>query len=395
MNENFTRLTKIAEKPTRLIAGLMSGTSLDGLDVALCEFSGSGRETKAVIREFKTVSFYATRKDLLKAIVSRDQVSLRDLTRLNAATGRYYGEIVLDCLSEWKVEAKSVDLIASHGQTVYHYSPASNEPHATLQIGDGDQLAFKTGIITISDFRQKNIAAGGQGAPLVPYGDFILFSSKAEDRVLLNIGGIANFTYLPAGGTFNQVVATDTGPGNTLMDQFVQHSYPGLYFDQNALIAGKGVVSKVLLKELMSSAFFLEAIPRSTGPELFNLPYLNAAKSTAGVQLLSPEDTLSTLCAFSAQTIASTIRASVPAGRAPKMYVSGGGARNPLLWANIQELLPETLLKTSASLGVDPDAKEALLFALLANETVAGDPKTFTNDRGIPAVSMGKISLPH
>jgi len=202
MNNNILRLYQIAQKQKRTIIGLMSGTSFDGLDIALCEFEGSGHETIFNLKHFITKEYTPAFKEQLKSVFAKASVSLEKVTLLNEYIGIYYAQLIKECLQEWEIPAAEVDIIASHGQTIFH-SPkqlrAGKDPYAnaTLQIGDGDHIAVHTGIITISDFRQKHIAAGGEGAPLAAYGDFLLFSGTEENRILLNIGGIANFTFIP------------------------------------------------------------------------------------------------------------------------------------------------------------------------------------------------------
>ncbi|MBB5621075.1 anhydro-N-acetylmuramic acid kinase [Pedobacter cryoconitis] len=396
MNVHLSDLARIAAAPSRIIAGLMSGTSLDGLDIALCEFTGSGLETKVKVLHFITMPYSQQFKEELKAISFKTQVELQKVTLLNAVIGSYSAQLVLEALKEWGYPAASVDLIASHGQTIFH-APVSlhqldSYPNATLQIGDGDHIAVQTGIITLSDFRQKHVAAGGEGAPLAVYGDYLLLSSPVENRILLNIGGISNFTYLPGGRNPDLVFSTDIGPGNTLMDQFVQLNYPGKYYDQDAAIAKAGTPNPELVKALLAHPFFEQPFPRTTGPELFNLSYLENAKEATGQLMLSKEDTLASLCEFTAISIVTAIKQAI--GAQPfKVYLSGGGMHNPLLVQQISEGLGFSVNDT-ADLGIDPDAKEAVLFALLANECVAGGQTDFGHRRGIPGVTMGKISLP-
>ncbi|HEX9956580.1 MAG TPA: anhydro-N-acetylmuramic acid kinase, partial [Fibrella sp.] len=222
MNPQLERLYKLAEKPERRIVGLMSGTSLDGLDVALCRVSGSGPQTQVVVEAFTTVSYDESFKESIRAVFAQKQVDFELLTLLNESIGRQHGQWVADCLRGWNVPAEAVDLVASHGQTVYHAPQKQHQrpgyPNATLQIGDGDHIAAETGIITLSDFRQRHIAHGGEGAPLAVYGDYFVFSQQGENRILLNMGGIANFTYLPGSLDASVVFTTDTGPGNTILD---------------------------------------------------------------------------------------------------------------------------------------------------------------------------------
>jgi len=374
----------------------MSGTSLDGLDIALCEFSGSGIATNIYLLHFATIPYPAEIKEQLKSISFKGQVDLQEVTLLNAMMGSYSAKLVLAAFQEWGINPATVDLIASHGQTIFHAPSSLHQladfPNATLQIGDGDHIAVGTGIITVSDFRQKHIAAGGEGAPLAFYGDYLLFSNNAESRIMLNIGGISNFTYLPAGRNPDRAFSTDVGPGNTMMDQFVQLHYPGLYFDKDAQIAKSGIPNQPLVKALLDHPFFSKPFPRTTGPELFNMDYLNRAIKASGQQALSPQDILASLCEFTAVSIVDAISQSI--GQQPfGIYVSGGGMHNPLLVEKINTGL-DTRLKSTEDMGIDPDAKEAILFALLANECVAGGETDFGGRPGIPTVTMGKISLP-
>ncbi|MCX2483627.1 anhydro-N-acetylmuramic acid kinase [Pedobacter sp. MR2016-24] len=397
MNTQLARLSAIAASSSRMIIGLMSGTSLDGLDIALCEFSGSGTDTQVKVLHFTTVPYDQSFKEELKSISFKSQVSLQRLTLLHAVIGRRSAEMVLTTLKAWNFPLENVDLIASHGQTIFH-APSSlhqlaDYPNATLQIGDGDHIAVRTGIITLSDFRQKHIAAGGEGAPLAVYGDYLLFADATENRILLNIGGIANFTYLPGGMKPDAIFSTDIGPGNTLMDQYVQLNYPGQYYDNNGAIAVQGTISKTLLEALKENEFFGYPFPRTTGPELFDMQYLREAQQRSETEFLPAPDVLATLCEFTAWAIISAIRKTVP-DQTFEIYLSGGGMHNPLLADKISKGLALTL-KTTADLGIHPDAKEAVLFALLANECMAGGNSNFGDKNSIPNITMGKISLPH
>ena len=397
MNTQLARLSVIAASSSRMIIGLMSGTSLDGLDIALCEFSGSGTNTQVKVLHFTTVPYDQSFKEELKSISFKSQVSLQRLTLLHAVIGRRSAEMVLTTLKAWNFPLENVDLIASHGQTIFH-APSSlhqlaDYPNATLQIGDGDHIAVRTGIITLSDFRQKHIAAGGEGAPLAVYGDYLLFADATENRILLNIGGIANFTYLPGGMKPDAIFSTDIGPGNTLMDQYVQANYPGQYYDNNGAIAVQGTISKTLLEALKENEFFGYPFPRTTGPELFDMQYLREAQQRSETEFLPAPDVLATLCEFTAWAIISAIRKTIP-DQTFEIYLSGGGMHNPLLADKISKGLALTL-KTTADLGIHPDAKEAVLFALLANECMAGGNSNFGDKNSIPNITMGKISLPH
>lgn len=395
MNQNIEDLYRIAGKPVRNIIGLMSGTSFDGLDIALCSFSGSGIDTKVKVLHFTTKDYAADFKEDLKSIFAKRTADLERITLLNAFIGSYYAELVLQCLDEWGVSATDVDAIASHGQTIFHTPKRlhglAGYGNATLQIGDADHLAVKTGIITLSDFRQKHIAAGGEGAPLALYGDYLMFADKHESRIMLNIGGIANFTYLPAGAA-KGLFSTDVGPGNTLMDQFIQLHYPSKYYDKNAEISSKGTVNDALLSALLDNEFFKAPFPKTTGPELFGLAYLQKAIDKSGQHNLSNENIMATLAKFSAQGIIDAIAQCIKDGDTYQVYISGGGMYNPVLVRYIEEYIGKSV-KSTIDLGIHPDAKEAVLFALLANEALAGGKTNFGDNENLPSVSMGKVSF--
>lgn len=395
MNRYIEKLHSISNKPERWIIGLMSGTSMDGLDIALCRFQGSGPGVRAELLAFVTYPFEEVLKAEIRKVFAQKTIDFQLLTLLNAWIGDFHGQLVLRALKSWDVPVEQIDAVASHGQTVFHAPKILHGlpfyGNATLQIGDGDHLAVRTGIITLSDFRQKHIAAGGEGAPLAVYGDFLLFSDKDAHRILLNIGGIANFTYLPAGKEASRVFVTDTGPGNTMLDAAVRRYFPGHTFDTDGQFSGAGRVEPALLQALMQDSFFEKPVPKTTGPELFNLEYLDSALSRSGTTALSAPDILATLAAFSAETIAAAIRREAPEWAQSEIYLSGGGAHNPSLIGHLRTLLPGVQLLPFARLGMDGDAKEAVLFAALANETLAGGEVVFPNQ---PSVSMGKISFP-
>jgi anhydro-N-acetylmuramic acid kinase len=400
MNSSIQKLYNIARKPERLIIGLMSGTSVDGLDVALCSVKDSGAGTAIELLHFETAPFDDDFKAEIKSIFSKKEVDLEKLTLLNPWIALRHAAIINNCIAKWGYSKDDIDLIASHGQTIYH-APTSLHGlkkfgNATLQIGDGDHLSVATGIITISDFRQKHIAAGGEGAPLAVYGDHLIFGKKGEERVLLNIGGIANFTSLPGDNRPENIFCTDVGPGNTMMDAYMQQQFPGKYYDADAAVAKQGIVSEALLSALKQHDFFSKPFPKTTGPELFNLHYLDTAKAISGAEGISVCDTMATLNRFSADMIVAALKKHVTGTAAVHMYTSGGGMHNPLLMQHIKTALPSYNFYTTDELDINPDAKEAVLFAVLANECVAGDAaSTGTGLKGFPSVLMGKISLPH
>ena len=393
LNHNLQKLFDIAQKEEKLGIGLMSGTSLDGHDIALCSFTGNGLQTQFRLLHFMTIPYEDAFKNEIKQVFAQHYADLEKVCLLNEYIGTYHAELILQALSDWHIDPKTVDFIASHGQTIYHAPKRLHQQpgygNATLQIGDGDHIAVKTGILTISDFRQKHIALGGEGAPLALYGDVILGSKPRENRILINIGGIANLTYLPAYGDMNQVVCTDIGPGNTLIDAACRE-YFNLPYDEDSKIAYSGKVNTDLLTALLAHPFFTDTLPKTTGPELFNLDYVKQAQQQSGTKTINPEDLISTLSIFTAQTISDFIKTTFKVDGL-KLFTSGGGARNPFVIEHLKQALPEVNIETTSALGIDPDAKEAILFALLGNEALCGEPMKIGNN---PGVLMGKFSFP-
>ena len=386
MNPQLARLAAVAAQPSRRIIGLMSGTSLDGLDVALCRCTGYGASLQVQLEQFATVPYEAGFQQRLRAI-SQPTVQLEDVVVLNAEVARRHATLILQCLADWGLAPADVDVLASHGQTIWHaprhqHARPDFAHHATLQIGDGDHLAQLTGILTLSDFRQKHVAAGYEGAPLAPFADELLFRKPGVNRLLLNLGGIANFTLLPADGGPTQ--ATDTGPGNTLLDAVTRQHYPGLAYDPDGRYAAQGQPHEALLAALRSHPFFAEPFPKTTGPELFSPAYLAENQRRTFTENLAAPDLLSTLVELTASSVAQAVRHYLGPPYAAEVLVSGGGAHNATLLAALARHLPTGQLRTTAEAAVPSDAKEAVLFAVLANETLAGSP----------ALSLGKISLP-
>ncbi|WP_240049332.1 anhydro-N-acetylmuramic acid kinase [Mucilaginibacter psychrotolerans] len=393
LNKNLQKLFAVAQKEERLGIGLMSGTSLDGLDIALCSFSGSGLQTQFKLIHYITIPYGETFKKEVQQVFAQKHANLEEVTLLNAYIGSFHAELILQSLAEWGVAPGDVDFIASHGQTIYHAPKRlhgqAGYSNATLQIGDADHIAVKTGILTISDFRQKHIAAGGEGAPLALYGDVLLGSKPGEDRILLNIGGIANLTYLPADADYTKVMCTDIGPGNTLIDAACR-AYFDQPYDEDSAIAYSGVVNETLLDALLHHPFFNESLPKTTGPELFNLNFVADAQQATRTLNLPKADLVATLSAFTGRSILRFI-ASNFSTTGMKIFVSGGGARNPFVTDYIKRALPGVALADTSELGINPDAKEAILFALLGNEALCGEPTAIGNN---PKVLMGKFSFP-
>ncbi|WP_149913649.1 anhydro-N-acetylmuramic acid kinase [Sphingobacterium cavernae] len=398
MNNQIKKLYNISAKNNRLIIGLMSGTSLDGLDIALCRIEGAGFTTKLELIKFETFDYADDFRTYIRKIFAKRQIDQQEFCGINAYVGHAHADLINQALKKWDLCAEEIDLIASHGQTVYHAPQILTKdltlPNSTLQIGDADHIAVNTGIITLSDFRQKHIAAGGEGAPLAAYGDYLLFTDTTEHRILLNIGGISNFTFLPNSNSELQAFATDLGPGNTIMNQYVKQHFD-LEMDEDARIASKGNVNQELLAALLSEEFLTLDFPKTTGPELFNLTYLEEKQKSTYTENLTEEDIMATLNAFSAKAITDGILKVSEGLDNVAVYVSGGGLHNPLLMQNIKEGLPKYKVTSIDAIAMNPDAKEACLFAILANETIAGSPDNVRNIKDSPAICMGKISLPN
>ncbi len=392
LNHNLQKLFDVARKDEKLCIGLMSGTSLDGLDIALCRFSGNGMKTRFELVNFMTTPYSDRFKQKIKTVFAQKEADLEKVCLLNEYIGSFHGTLVLQALAKWGVSPNEIDFIASHGQTIYHAPKRLHKtvgyPNGSLQIGDGDHLAMKTGIFTISDFRQKHLAAGGEGAPLALYGDVILGSKPGEDRILLNIGGIANLTYLPADGNSDHVLSTDIGPGNTLIDAACRE-YFDLPYDEDSGIAFSGEINDELLKALLDHTFFTDTLPKTTGPELFNLEYVHEAQQRSCTEGISNTDLVCTLSEFTARSISDFIKSNFKADDI-KLFASGGGAQNPYVMDALDQDLPGATIASTSKLGINPDAKEAILFALLGNEALCGEPLHIGSN---PAVLMGKFSF--
>ena len=358
----------------RRVIGLMSGTSADGVDAALVEV---GRlESGVRLIGFAGLPYRRElRKEILEVSEARS-VNVERICRLHVILGEWFARSAFEVCRTAGVAMSGVDLIGSHGQTVHHlpdaYSGFGVTTRSSFQIADPSVIAERTGVTTVADFRARDMAAGGQGAPLVPVVDYLLFRSESEGRVLLNIGGISNVTVLPAGCCADDVMAFDTGPGNMLMDALAGVITGGrLACDENGLYAASGNVSDSLLAELMRHPFLKEAPPKSTGREAFGATLVRDVLAWRG--RLSGEDLVATATAFTARSIADALtRFVLPVVPVARMAVSGGGARNPVLMEMLRGALPCVDICESDALGVPSEAKEAIAFAVLANATVEG-----------------------
>jgi anhydro-N-acetylmuramic acid kinase len=350
-----------------LVVGLMSGTSLDGVDAALVRIDGN---TEADVRveavAWLTVPYPDERREAIHGGIVEG--TAQALCGLHADLGEWLAEAVLRVCEEAGVAPESVDAVGSHGQTVWHRPPAEGMRGATLQVGDPATIAERTGIAVVSDFRSRDVAAGGQGAPLVPWVDRLLFSVPGRARALQNVGGIGNVTRVPPRGSDEPVFAFDTGPGNALMDAAVELATGGrLTFDRDGKLAERGRVDEALLADLLRHPFFAAEPPKSTGREEFGRPFV--ARLVAALEPEGDADWLelvATLTELTARTIADAYRRWLLPRGLDEVVVTGGGAKNPTLMRRLAELLHPLSVLDGGALGVDPEAKEAVAFAVLA-----------------------------
>lgn len=386
-------LLRVARAPTRRIVGLMSGTSLDGIDAALCDVSGSGTATRVELVAFETFPYPPqVRRRVLEAI---EGGSPADVCELDFVLGEVFAEAVEGIAARAGVPLGAIDLVASHGQTVWHVDRTQGETPSTLQIGQAAVIAERTGRIVVSDFRPRDIAAGGGGAPLVAWLDHCLFARPGRVTVLLNVGGIANLSVVTERP--EEVLAFDTGPGNLLVDEVCRELLQDeAGFDQDGQYSALGEVDPALLERLLAHEYLHLPPPKTTGREVFGVEM--ARRLIADYDRERLIDLLATVVRFTAASIGLACREHVLTRhpRVDELLVSGGGAHNRTLLRFLGEELPEVPLRhfDQAGLPFGADAKEAVAFALLANETVQGLPSNVPAATGArrPAL-LGKITL--
>jgi len=373
----WARFRDYLDRGEHWIVGLMTGTSADAIDAALVRFEGSATDTTYTLREYRETPFDDGLRREILAVAGGESVPLERLMALDDALGRRYAEAVLALLESAGIEAAEVDAIGAHGQTVRHLPRGSSDGRAlTLQIGSAAVLAECTGIAVVSDFRSRDVAAGGEGAPLVPLVDWWLFRSSTESRVMLNLGGMANVTHLPRGGGPETVVAFDTGPGNAVLDALAQLASGGTRrYDAGGTAAARGAASEALLAELLADPFFAQEPPRSTGRERFGERYAAKLRELGSGIGLAVEDVFATAVELTAASVATSIeRFLAPQGPIAAVFASGGGVRNVALMRALERRLMPARVHSLATLGVEPESKEALAFAFLAHQTLCGAP---------------------
>jgi anhydro-N-acetylmuramic acid kinase len=349
------------------VIGLMSGTSLDGIDAALVEIDGvTSADLSWKLIEFVSVPYTAEQRKLIHDAMVRGDAAA--LCEIHALIGEWFATAALAVCERARVVAVDVDVIGSHGQTVWHRPPSKGARGATLQLGDAATIAERTGVPVVSDFRSRDVAAGGEGAPLVAWVDRALFSVQGRRRVLQNIGGMGNLTWLPAREDDQPLLAFDTGPGNALIDAAVEIATRGVQtYDDGGARAARGVPDMELVEDLLMHPFFKQPPPRSTGREVFGRPFVEQlVRSMNLVTEADWDNFIATLTSFTAHSIARSCRDWLRERGFDEMIVTGGGARNRTMMRMIQELLEPVPVLPGDTLGIDADAKEALAFAAFA-----------------------------
>ena len=358
-----------------LVLGLMSGTSADGIDVVLARVQGTPPELKSELMAHSTMPMKAAvRKEVLR-VAEGGACTAGEISQLNFRVGEEFAAAAISACNKFGMAPSSVELIGSHGQTIFHQGKAvaywGGKTASTLQIGEGAVIAARTGVPTVSDFRTADIAVGGQGAPLVPYVDWLLYRDAKKGRVSLNVGGIGNITVIPAGAKPEDVFAFDTGPGNMVIDALVAHFTKGRKrFDEGARMALRGGNAPEIVDEMMKDLYLRLKPPKSTGREHYGQEYVKKVLGWGKQHRAKPEELVRGATIFAALSVVDALRRFVlPNTRIDQMIVSGGGAHNPLIMAQLEAALTPVEVLRSSRMGVPEDAKEAYAFAVLAYET--------------------------
>ncbi len=386
------KLLEITGKRKKKVVGLMSGTSADGVDAALVEIEGCGLDTNFRLIEFITYPFPEDIQERVLQMFQPASCSVEDVCEMNFVLGNVFAQAALAVIEAAGLKTSEVDLIGSHGQTICHLP---NGPvRSTLQIGEPAVIAYQTGVVTVGDFRVADVAAGGQGAPLVPYVDFLLLRDDKRSRAVQNIGGISNVTVLPAGGSREDVLAFDTGPGNMMIDETVRLITDGQKsYDRDGEMALKGEPNRHLLQRLLSHPFVNRQPPKTTGREEFGAHFVREVLDEARGMEISDADLLATVTAYTADCIYRNYELFIlPEYNISEILISGGGLRNLTLMKLLQERFHPVSVRSVEDFGLMSDAKEAIAFAILANETIHGNSGSVPSATGADrSVVLGKV----
>jgi len=384
----------------------MSGTSADGIDVALVRIAEPQRRRiqsfpRAQLLSFAAFPYPPAVREAILRLANGASTFTREISQLNFRLGELFADAVLRACKTFRITPRRIALIGSHGQTIYHQGAPTSflgaKIASTLQIAEPSIIVERTGITTVADFRPADMASGGQGAPLVPFVDYILYRDARIGRIALNIGGIANITVIPARALPRDVLAFDTGPGNMIVDALAAHFTRGrLRFDRDSQLARRGHLQPEFLNELLAHPFLRKSPPKTAGREEFGAEYAAGLIALAKRRRISPNDLIHAATAFTAASIARAIQDFVfPRTRASELIIAGGGARNPLLVAYLAALLPSLKILPADAFGIPADAKEAFAFAVLAYEAFHRRANNLPSATGArhPAI-LGKISYP-
>ncbi len=392
-------IQRLFEKSQLYILGLMSGTSCDGLDMARIRITHTGQKTEFELLNSKTIPYSAEQKKYLLHLIQSETTSAQELSKLNFYLSKIWSEMIQAFLKENNLTAKDVDLIGSHGQTIWHEPLpglyVDRQISSTFQLGDPSVLAQLTQIPVVGDFRTADVALGGQGAPLIPYFDWIYFSKFKQNILSVNIGGISNLTLVPANGNINEVAAFDCGPGNMLIDLAVSRLFD-LPYDEDGRLASSGKEDKVFFKILKEEDPFTNMPPpKSTGRELYGRTYLDGLLKRAESLRLEKADILYNLTQYTAYSIFENYRRFIlPEHRAEAVVIGGGGAHNAFLMETLAHYFAPVAVTSAGEYGIDQDFKEAIGFAVLANETIHGTPANIPAATGASRRAvLGKICL--
>lgn len=373
----------------------MSGTSIDGVDSALVDVTGSGHDLRISLKAFGTIPFAPRIRALILDAVQRGTAS--ELSHLNVVIGELFARGALHLLEQNHLSPSDVDLIGSHGQTIYHRPKSTREPgvgriRSTFQIGEPAVIAERTGITTIANFRARDVAAGGHGAPLAPYMHFVTFRDASASRVIVNLGGIANVTYLPRNATLDRILAFDTGPCNMVLDGIVSHMTEGKrHFDQGGRLARSGQIHDELLREFLRHPYFRKKPPKTTGREEFGSSFVLSLIGRSHKWRLRGADLLATVCRGIAVSLYQATRRGGMA--IDEVIAGGGGAANPVLMDHLSNVFHPRPVRIMDQLGWNSKAYEAMAFAVLAYQTWQGVCANVPSATGAPRpVILGSIT---
>lgn len=371
--------------------GLMSGTSLDGIDAVLVEINGQGIDVDVKVLEFITLDLSKEIKEEIKMAVSLDMSNSALICSLNFKLGYLFADAVKKVCQKAKFDISKLDFIASHGQTIYHIPRDDNKYiKSTLQIGEPAVIAYETGIKVVSNFRTMDMASGGEGAPLVPYTEYLLYSKFNKNLLLQNIGGIGNVTYIPKNKNLLEVFAFDTGPGNMIIDELVLRLFNKKY-DENGNLARQGIVNETLLMEFINHDFIYKTPPKTTGREEFGEDYVRYILNK--YSYIDKYDLIATATMFTAKSIAINYEKFIFSKVSPELVLLGGGGAHNLTLIDYLKKLINIEVKTQTEFGFDSDAKEAIAFCILGNETLHSKFSNLKNVTGAKQnVILGNIT---